>query len=177
MRSRFRLAASVVISAGLLGGLLGGCQTSEQNGALAGAGVGAVACGVAGALIFHTALGATASAGACGAAGYFIGSAIGRRLDEQERQRAAYATQQALAQPVAVPRGRTTPITPPARPVRWTSDSQPNVRGTAAVVSVQPEASGGECRVVRETAYIKGEEVNQNSRYCRNGGGEWMAQT
>jgi surface antigen len=167
---RLAIAALVVLP------LLGGCQTQEQTGALVGTAGGAVIGGVIGHAIggsTGTIVGATLG----GAAGFFAGSAIGRRLDDQDRARAEAATQQALAQPVtyATPTAQT--AAPPPRPVTWNSARNANVSGTSTVTQVQRQPSGGECRMVRETAYIKGEEVVQNNRYCRTASGEWVHST
>lgn len=151
------------------------CQNKEQSYGAGGAALGALACGAAGSAIFHTALGTLGSAAACGTAGYFIGSSIGRRLDQQDQAAAAAATQEALAVPVHYPPGRTTVVHPTTRPVSWNSDHGSGARGSASVVAVQPQSSGGECRTVREVAYIKGQEETQTSKYCRNADGEWTS--
>jgi surface antigen len=156
--------------------LVAGCQTNEQTGGLVGGGIGALACGAAGAALFHRSYGAILPAAACGAAGYFIGSAIGRQLDERDRAVAAVATQEVLAMPVSYRATGSAPYHPPARTVRWKSDHS-GTHGSATVVAVQPSRNGGECRTVREIAYIRGEEVPQTTRYCRPAeGGSWAAQ-
>ncbi len=172
MRSSPR-AVAVLVAVPLF---LGGCQTNEQTGGLIGAGSGAVLGGLLGNAIGHNAAGTLIGAGIGAAGGYFIGSAIGRQLDEQDRQRAMAATQQALAEPVYYPPAGGPPP-PPPRPVSWSSDHNNGTHGSTSVVAVQRQASGGECRTVREVAYIKGEEVVQNSRYCRSQDGGWAAQT
>jgi len=58
--------------------------------------------------------------------------------------------------------------------VAWKSDHS-GATGSAQVVSVQKQASGGECRTVREVAYIKGQEVPQDSTYCRAPDGSWVS--
>ncbi len=156
--------------------VLAGCQNQEQSGALLGGVGGAVAGGVIGHAIggnTGTAIGAMLG----GATGLLVGSSIGRRLDEQDRARAEAATQQALAQPVvyASPAAPTAP--PPPQPVAWNSARNAGVSGSSTVTSVQRQSGGGECRMVRETAYIKGEEVVQNNRYCRGSDGQWVARS
>jgi surface antigen len=155
--------------------LLAGCDTKEQSYGAGGAALGALACGAAGAAIFHTTAGALGSAAACGAVGYLVGSSIGRKLDEQDRARAAAATQAALAQPVYYPHNTTNVVRPRPHPVTWKSDHGTGNSGTAAVVAVQPQPSGGECRTVREVAYIKGQETTQESKYCRSADGSWTS--
>lgn len=156
--------------------LLGGCQTQEQTGGLLGGGVGALAGGLIGNSLGGS-TGAAIGAALGAAGGYFVGSAIGRQLDEQDRQRAEAATQRALAEPVRYASPAAPTAAPPPRPVAWNSARHADVRGTAQVTSVHREAAGGECRMVRETAYISGREVVQNTRYCRSAGGNWVAQT
>ncbi len=158
--------------------LLCGCQTQEQTGGLVGGVGGAVAGGLIGRSLGGS-TGAAIGALAGGATGYFVGSAIGRRLDDQDRARAQAATQQALAAPVYYPpptAQNPAPPPPPARPVAWNSARNANVSGSSQVTSVQRQPSGGECRMVRETAYIQGQEVVQNTRYCRGSDGNWQAQ-
>lgn len=156
--------------------LLGGCQTNEQTGGLVGAGSGAVLGGVLGNALGRSpgamALGATLG----GVGGYLVGSSIGRQLDERDRQRAEMATRQALAAPAYYP-APSAPPRPPATVQNWSSQDNAGVRGSSTVVAVQRQSSGGECRTVKEVAYIKGDEVVQNTRYCQDGSGSWQPQT
>lgn len=165
-----------LIVASLAVPLVAGCQTNEQTGGLAGAGIGALACGAAGAALFHRSYGALLPAAACGAVGYFVGSAIGRQLDDRDRRVAASATAEALALPVSYHGPSSTPHRVAARPVRWTSDHS-GAHGSATVVAVQPKPGGGDCKTVREIAYIKGAEVPQMTRYCSAPDGGYAAQT
>jgi surface antigen len=153
-------ATSLVLAAALV---LGGCQTNQQTGGLFGAGGGALFGGLLGNAIGHDQTSTLIGAGLGAIGGYFIGSEIGRQLDQADQQRAARATQQVL---VSSPRRGAS---------RTWKNSSTGVRGSSTVVAVEPKASGGECRTVREVAYIKGEEVQQESRYCRNSGGEWAS--
>lgn len=157
--------------------LLGGCQNgmnNEQQGTLLGAGGGAVLGATIGGLAGHNA-GSAALGGVLGAlAGGITGNLIGRQLDERDRIIAAQATRQALMAPVVYSPNPNVAPRPPARPAVWHSNHS-GVSGSATVTAVQREASGGECRNVREVAVIKGEEVVQNSRYCRDPAGEWRS--
>lgn len=140
--------------------LVAGCQTNEQTGTLLGAGGGAaVGAGIGSA--FGGRNGALIGALLGGAVGGFAGSQIGQQLDQRDRERAEAATRQAL-------------VSRPNSPVAWASDQNRGVRGSARVTNVQRQPSGGECRTVRETAYVKGQEVVQNANYCQTAGGEWM---
>ncbi len=143
-----------------------GMQNDQQAGGLLGGAAGAIAGGLlgnsfggSGALI----VGVLGSIG-----GYLVGSAIGAHLDAAERQRAETATSQALAEPVAPGQA--------GQPVTWSSPSQTGVNGAAQVVGVQPQADGGQCRDVREIAYINGQQTTQNTRFCRGPGGSWTKQ-
>jgi surface antigen len=128
-----------------LGQLLGG-----STGALAGAGLGSLFGG-------HSRGAATLAGAGIGAlAGVVIGGAIGARLDARDQQRATQATA------VALTRGSGS----------WHSDHT-GASGQTVVTHTQKEASGGECKTVREVAYIKGEQVNQTQRYCRDANGGW----
>ncbi len=163
--------AATALSALVVLPLLTACQTQEQTGALVGAGGGALAGGLIGGAIGGRG-GAAIGAILGGAAGLFAGSMIGRQLDEQDRARAEAATRQVLAEPVyyATPTAMTAP---PPRPVSWTSAKNAGPRGMAQVTQVSKNADGGECRMVRETAYIQGREVVQDTRYCRGRDGQW----
>src|SRR5262245_32214549 len=149
------------------------CSTNKQTGQLVGAGGGALIGGAIGNAIGGNTTGTLLGAGLGAVGGYFIGGAIGEQLDEADQKRAAAATQQVLAEPVTYTPNP--PPTPPAKPASWQSDHSGN-SGSAKVVSVQQTANKGECRTVHEVAYIKGQEVQQNSRYCRSTDGAWVAQ-
>ncbi len=141
-----------------------GCQTNEQTGMLMGGGLGVLGGGLIGQALGGQS-GALIGAALGGLGGAFAGSAIGRDLDARDRQRAEEATRMALAAPPAAQ----------PQPVNWVSDQNTGTKGRAQVVAVQKQSAGGECRTVRETAYIKGEERVQNARYCQNADGEWIA--
>lgn len=153
----------VLIAAALTLTLTSGCQTNEQTGMLIGGGGGMLAGGLIGnALGGRT--GTLIGAAIGGLGGAFAGSLIGRDLDARDRQRAEEATRLAL-------------ISTSTQPVAWASDQNTGTRGRAQVVAVQRQSAGGECRTVRETAYIKGEERAQTARYCQSSSGEWVSQT
>ncbi len=161
---------------------LGGCQdmNNQQSGALLGAGGGALLGGLSGRLIGGNNTGMAVGALVGALAGGFAGSLIGQNLDERDRQRAQQATMQVLAQPVQAPvqpGQRYTPQRSRAPQATWRSEKNPT-QGSATLVSVDRPASGtGECRTVREVAYIGGKEVVQNSRYCEGGNGQWQQAT
>jgi surface antigen len=156
--------------------LLTACQNNEQTGGLLGAlGGGALGCAT-GQLIGHSAAGTAIGCAGGALAGYFAGSAIGRQLDERDREKALAATQQALYVPVSYSPGSTRTIHPRTKPVSWTSDHNPGVRGSSTLVAVEPKSDGGECRIVRDIAYVKGQEVQQQTRECRTANGSFVEQ-
>ena len=152
------LALAVAIAA------LSGCQnmTNQQAGGAAGAGIGGILGGVFGNQAGHSGTSTVVGAGLGALAGYFVGSAIGARLDDADRKKAEASTTKVLNSGTS-------------KHSSWTSDKGKTVHGSSDVVKVDPKPDGGECKTVREVAYIKGEEVTQNSRYCRAAGGEWAA--
>ncbi len=157
--------SGVVMLAGTLA--LAGCgtpgmQNDQQAGGLIGGAGGAIAGGILGNSFggFGGLIGGVL--GSVG--GYLVGSAIGARLDQADRQRAEAATERALAAPA------------PDTPVAWRSDHNAGIGGSSQVVSQQPQSNGGECREVREVAYINGEQTQQTSRYCRGPSGAWTRQ-
>ncbi|HTU56145.1 MAG TPA: glycine zipper domain-containing protein [Acetobacteraceae bacterium] len=149
--------------------LLCGCQNNEETGGLLG-GVGGAALGAGlGSAIGGNATGALVGAAAGGFAGYLVGSEIGRQLDQRDREMAASATQRALEQPVSNP---STVAAAPPPPAKWQSDHS-GASGSAQVIAVQPQSSGGQCKTVHQIAYIQGNEVQQNTRYCQSPNGSW----
>jgi len=150
--------------------LLCGCQNNEQNGELFGTlGGGALGAALGGA-IGHNATGALIGAAAGSAAGFLVGSAIGRELDQRDREIAASATERALTEPVSSPAAVAAAPPPPAT---WQSDHS-GASGSAQVIAVQHQTSGGECKLVHQVAYIQGNEVQQNTRYCQSPNGTWV---
>ncbi|HET9019937.1 MAG TPA: hypothetical protein VFN46_10130, partial [Acetobacteraceae bacterium] len=85
-----------------------------------------------------------------------------------DRQRAEAATSQALATPMQP--GET------GQPVSWNSQQNAGVNGAAQVVGVQPTPDGGQCRDVREIAYVNGQQTTQTTRFCRSPSGSWTKQ-
>jgi surface antigen len=132
-------------------GTLLGAAAGIALGSMVGDGSGRAAAMVAGGLL-----------------GGLAGSAIGRQLEERDRLLAARTTERAL----------TAPPPPPGQPgqtLPWQSQQNPNVRGSSQVLGSTQTAQGGECRRMREVAYIEGREVTQTVEYCRapNGAG-WV---
>ncbi len=177
--------------------LVTGCENNQQTGQLLGAGGGALFGGVVGKMLGgKNGQMATLAGSAIGAAGgAFIGGAIGRSLDQRDQHKASAATQQVLSQPapaymlppdqaeptptpsqrrVAPSRTQTSSVRASAAPsAKWTSDHS-GAKGSSSVVAVEPTSDGGECRSVHEIAYVGGQEISQDQRYCRGGGGDWQ---
>jgi surface antigen len=161
---------SVILIAAIL---LAACQnmSNEQQGGIMGAAGGGALGGLIGNMFGSGSGKAVATGVGAGVgmlAGYFAGSAIGRRLDQADQQKAAAATEKVLNKPIhhnsqgqAVSTAST-----------W-SDETKGTHGKSEVTSVTPQADGGECRNVHEIAYISGEEVSQNTKYCRSASGQW----
>lgn len=168
-----RMTMALVLAAALAAPLTG-CESSGSNqtvGTVLG-GLGGAAIGAVGGAAVGGRTGAVIGAVAGGVIGGWAGSTIGRRLDERDRQQASTATAQALNQPVQAQRTSSGRTTTRGRQVSWRSDHSGN-RGTAQVTNVERRDNGTECRQVREIAYVNGEEVAQNSRYCKDNEGRW----
>ena len=158
--------------------LLGACQglqnstglNSEQQGGLFGGATGGALGGFLGNKLGHGS-GTTTAIGAVGGvvAGYFVGSAIGSRLDAADQKKAAGATEKVLKEPVHRQNGQLV-----AKQQDW-SNKKNGTSGSSEVVEVQKQPSGGECRTVKEVAYIHGDEVSQNTKYCKDASGDWQA--
>jgi surface antigen len=144
---------------------LSSCVTNEKIGQTVGevlSGVGGYAAGKAIGGKNTAALGADIG----GRAGGLLGGEIGKRLDERDQRKAEEATAQVLNAPPQTAEESTI--------AEWYSARNPGVYGHAKVVAIRPTAYGGECRTVREVAYIHGKEVIQNTTYCRVlGGRSW----
>jgi surface antigen len=150
--------------------LLCACENNEETGGLLGAvGGGALGAGLGEAIGGNT-TGALIGAAAGSLAGYFVGSAIGRQLDERDRQIASSATQRALDEPVSSPSAVAAAPPPPAT---WQSDHS-GASGSSQVIAVQPQSNGTQCKLVHQVAYIQGNEIQQNERYCQSPNGSWV---
>ena len=143
-----------------------GMQNDQQAGGLLGGAAGAIAGGMLGSSFGGSGALIAGVLGSIG--GYMLGSAIGAHLDAADRQRAEAATGQALAVPMQP--GQV------GQPVGWSSPQNTGVNGAAQVVGVQPTADGGQCRDVREIAYINGQQTTQTTRFCRGPSGTWTKQ-
>lgn len=159
--------------------LLTACQSTGSNqqvGQFGGAALGGVLGGIAGSAIGGNRTGAVIGALAGAAAGYFLGGAIAEALtDPADRQQATAATQRVLDAPAPPPRSTNTSRPQQSRPVQadWRSENNRNISGRSTLQSVQRTQGGGECRTVREVAYVQGKEVQQDTKYCRSAGGGW----
>ena len=57
-----------------------------------------------------------------------------------------------------------------SQPVEWTSTTKPSeVRGESQVIAASDVGTSNECRTIREVAFIRGQEVVQNTQYCKSG--------
>lgn len=89
--------------------------------------------------------------------GALLGDAIAARLDCEEQQQAAVATERAVAGGV----GTT---------IDWTSETRPGVSGSSTVLALETEADGAECLTVTDVVIIEGEETRVPKRMCRRPG-------
>lgn len=154
--------------------LLAACQgtnmNNDQSGGLIGAGSGGLLGGLLGNSMGHHSGTSTALGAGLGAiAGYFVGSSIGANLDANARKKAQGATEQVLDEPIKRQDGKAI-----AKKKTW-NDQNSGTHGSSQITKVDTGADGGECRTVKEVAYIKGQEVDQTSKYCRNASGQWEA--
>lgn len=159
--------------------------SNQQYGQFGGAAIGGILGGIAGSAIGGNRTGAVIGALAGAAAGYFLGGAIANALtNPADRQQASAATEKVLNTPA--PASYTASRAPATsnraasqprqtRPVqaKWRSESDRSISGSTTLTSVQRGNDGGECRTVREVAYVQGKEVQQDARYCRAPGGGW----
>jgi len=155
--------------------MLAACQnmSNQQTGGLLGGAGGGALGGLLGSQ-FGSGSGKTVATavGALGGAvaGYFVGSAIGQKLDQADQKKAAATTQKVLTEPVH----KDSSGQLVAKQHSW-SDSQKGTKGTSEVTEVQKQPDGGECRTVKEVAYIHGDEVSQDTKYCKDATGNWQA--
>jgi hypothetical protein len=82
---------------------------------------------------------------------------IACKLDKPEREKAANATREVVAQPVGTTES-------------WTSDTRENVEGSSTVTNEAELADGSTCKDVRDVATINGEETVVTKRMCRSAG-------
>jgi surface antigen len=176
------VTCAVALAATLGGCLQTGQDSNETYGQLLGGGVGSVLGGLVGNQFGGTAA-TLIGVGVGTVAGVMIGGSIGASLDQRDRELAAAATYRALEAPTvtdgppvasrSAPRSASKPAAKPApsKSVAWQSERDPNVRGTSTVTGSQVEPSGETCKTVREVAYIQGQEVVQQTQYCRAPGG------
>jgi surface antigen len=152
-----------VLVGGLIATSLTGCEgmgPKEQQYTMAGCATGLLAgLGMGLGLSHGNAGGAVAGAAAGTAVGCLAGNAIGRQLDERDRQQQQLAIYAALDAPRPVARN-------------WTSDHGTGNHGKVSV-SAPVKTAQGECKNVNEVAYVHGQEATESTKYCRNSQGEW----
>src|SRR5579872_5830921 len=145
----------------LMGAALSACANDPYAGPKenTGTAVGAITGALIGSTIGGSAGSRVAGAIAGAAVGGILGNAIGASLDEQDRQRAYAAQQQALQ------------YGEPGAPVAWRS-ADANRYGT--VVPGPSYQSGGlTCREYTHTIYIDGRPQTARGTACRNPDGNW----
>jgi surface antigen len=88
-----------------------------------------------------------------------MGGILAQFLSPRERDQAGQSTQRVLDAPAR-----------PGTRDNWSSPDTPGNRGETELVRVD---QGGNCRTVREIAYVRGQEVSQQSQFCRTASGGW----
>jgi surface antigen len=144
----------------LVAGLLAGCADAQNNpkrtvGTLAGAGLGALLGSQIGG-----GKGQLAAVAIGALAGGYMGSEIGRSLDENDRLHAQRATQQALE------------TAPSGTAVAWTNPDS----GHSGQVVPQPafqRSSGETCREYTHDVIIGGKSETVIGTACRQADGSW----
>lgn len=61
------------------------------------------------------------------------------------------------------------PPAPNPPPATWTIPDAPDVSGGTVLLNIAPDEQGGECRVIRQSITIKGEETFDDVKFCRLG--------
>ncbi|MGH8426623.1 MAG: RT0821/Lpp0805 family surface protein [Gammaproteobacteria bacterium] len=152
MNKSIYVSFSVALLAALLA--LGGCASKEQTGTLVGAGAGALVGSQFGGGSGKTLM---TIAGAIG--GALAGGAIGKKMDQSDRQKTAMALENN-------PTGRTS---------TWTN---PDTGQSYAVTPTQTTTQNGEpCRTFVFKSYSQsGQPQSVNQVACRQPNGEWDIQ-
>jgi surface antigen len=168
---------SAVVVAGALA--MSACETNEEMGqmfgALGGAALGLAIAGEDDDTMKAVAVVAGASLGA------WIGGNIGRGLDERERGRLAYSTQQVLdadipaSSPLRAAAAQNASAPPAGAPSAvWESPTNPGtVSGRSTVLAVSDAPSGAQCRKVRQSVTRNGRESFEDVQLCKAPGGGW----
>ncbi|MBS7539401.1 glycine zipper domain-containing protein [Ancylobacter lacus] len=146
------------VAVGLVGVALAGCSSTNSTmgpKTTGGAAIGAITGGVIGQLAGHTATSTLIGAGVGG----LIGGMIGNALDQEDRNRAAQAEQQALESGA------------PGAPVSWRGDS--GNYGTIVAGPAYARGPSPRCREFTHTIYINGQPQTARGTACRNPDGTW----
>ena len=138
------------------------CETTEPN-KDAGAVLGMIIGGLAGAAIGDSSAGSGVGAVIGAAIGGIAGAAIGAKLDEADRLIAEAAKTTALSLPTG-------------NKVEWRSKENTSVHGFATPTTNDTNEEGNSCRTVRQVAFINGEEMEETTEFCRVGDtGRWVS--
>ncbi len=157
--------ATIIVVVGLATASVGGCTwVEDQFGFGEKAQVGAAGGAAAGGL-----LAAVAGAGPLGLAagvvlGGIAGSAIGNKLDNNDRDAALRAQQQAMANNAA---GETT---------AWTDPSDGHA-GTYTPINTYETPDGKTCRDFTQTVTIDGQQETATGTACKMADGTWRVHT
>lgn len=89
--------------------------------------------------------------------GRSLSNAIARRLDCDEQEKAATATEQLVDRD-----NRRVGAT-----VRWTSETRRGVTGSSTITAIEADAADGDCMTVTDIVIVDGEETRAPKRMCR----------
>src|SRR5690625_3635138 len=147
----------------LTGGLMLGACAEQGYGTkqTIGGGTGAVLGGLAGAAVGKGGSSATraAATGIGAVAGLLIGSEIGRHMEEQDRQQADRAVQQAHSAPIG-------------QEITWNNPDSGH-HGTVVPVRDGTNQSGLYCREYRQTVTVGGKVEEAYGTACQQPDGSW----
>lgn len=138
---------------------LGACEGSgiskQQAGTVLGAGAGILL----GSQIGHGS-GRTAAMIVGGLAGAWLGSTLGAKLDERDRQMMSSSTSQALGQ------------APNGQPVSWSNADSGN-SGSTTPTATYKTGSGATCREFDQQVTVSGETQARKGTACQQADGSW----
>jgi surface antigen len=155
----FKYLSIVVLAGGLL---VAGCENQGYGTKQTiGAGTGAVLGGLAGATVSKSGSSATraAATGIGAIAGLLLGSEIGRHMDDQDRQKADTAVQQAHTAPIG-------------QEITWNNPDSGNY-GTVVPTREGTDSSGRYCREYRTTVNVDGRVEEAYGTACQQPDGTW----
>ena len=153
--NKFMMKVSAAVMAG---SLLAGCSSNTGPNEAGGTLIGAAAGGLIGSQ-FGSGSGKLAATGIGVLIGGLLGNAVGKQMDENDRQRAMQAQQAAYTAPVG-------------QKIVW---NNPDNGHSGSIVPTREgtDAAGDYCREFQTTVTIGGEPQQAYGRACRQADGSW----